>query len=135
MTVERRWWLYVLRLEGEKYYVGITSKTPEIRMYEHKNNIRSAYWTAKYKPVEVIYREDMGVIEKARAEKRENKMVRAVMKERGVNNVRGGDLRSTDPYIQRFGYYRNKDEWSAATVIVLLLGVILYLFIDKYFLY
>jgi predicted GIY-YIG superfamily endonuclease len=32
----KKWWLYVLKLERGKYYVGITSKTPERRFYEHK---------------------------------------------------------------------------------------------------
>jgi len=30
----KNWWVYVLRLEEGKYYVRITSQTPEIRMHE-----------------------------------------------------------------------------------------------------
>ena len=29
--MSRRWYLYVLKLEGNKWYVGITSQTPEKR--------------------------------------------------------------------------------------------------------
>lgn len=130
---KRRWQLYVLRLQDGKFYVGITSKTPEIRMQEHLSGVRVAYWTAKHKPIEVIHTEDLGVIEKAKAEKRENKMVRALMKQRGLNNVRGGDLTSVDEYTRRFGYIWDKDGWQLIAYIVFLLLLLGYFVIDKYF--
>ena len=128
------WWLYVLRLEDGKFYVGITSKTPEIRMQEHLSGVRVAYWTAKHRPIEIIHTEDLGIIEKSKAEKRENKMVRALMKQRGLNNVRGGDLTSVEEYTKRFGYVWDKDGWYALTVVVFLILVTIYLIFDKYFL-
>lgn len=127
------WWLYVLRLQDGKFYVGITSKTPEIRMQEHLNGVRAAYWTAKHKPLEIIHSEDLGVVEKSKAEKRENKMVRALMKQRGLNNVRGGDLTSVEEYIKRFGYIWDRDGWAAITIVTFLMLVIIYLMFDKYF--
>jgi len=129
----KHWHLYVLRLQDGKFYVGITSKTPEIRMQEHLNGIRVAYWTAKHKPIEIIHQEDLGIIEKSKAEKRENKMTRALMIQRGINNVRGGDLTSVDEYVKRFGYVWEKDLWYPMTVVVLLTLIIIYLMIDKYF--
>ncbi|MEO5949867.1 MAG: GIY-YIG nuclease family protein [Candidatus Saccharimonadales bacterium] len=131
-TYINRWYLYVLRLEDGKFYVGITSKTPEIRMQEHRNGVRSAYWTAKHKPLEIIHQEDLGLIEKSHAEQRENKMVRALMKQRGLNNVRGGDLRSVKDYILRFGYVWDEYEWYSLTVVAFLMLVILALLLDKY---
>jgi predicted GIY-YIG superfamily endonuclease len=129
----KNWHLYVLRLQDGKFYVGITSKTPGIRMQEHLNGVRVAYWTAKHKPIEIIHTEDLGIIEKSKAEKRENKMVRALMKQRGLNNVRGGDLTSVEEYTKRFGYVWDKDGWYALTVVVFLILVIIYLMFDKYF--
>lgn len=126
------WYLYILKLEDEKYYVGITSKTPEIRMNEHVRGVRTAYWTAKHKPLEIIHTEDLGDITRRQAEKRENKMTRACMKQRGINNVRGGDLMSTEEYIVRFGYIFNKESWSEITVVACLLLIIAYLVTDKY---
>ncbi len=38
----KHWWLYVLKLEQGKWYIGITSQTPEKRFYEHKIGRRSA---------------------------------------------------------------------------------------------
>ncbi|MFZ2835819.1 MAG: GIY-YIG nuclease family protein [Candidatus Saccharimonadales bacterium] len=130
----KQWQLYVLRLGDGKFYVGITSKSPAVRMQEHLNGVRAAYWTAKHKPLEIIYQENLGVIEKYKAEKRENKMVRALMKQRGLNNVRGGDLTSVEEYIKRFGYVWDRDVWYAMTVVIFLMLVNVYLMFDKYFL-
>ena len=47
-------------------------------MQEHLDGVRSAYWTAKHKPIEIIHTEDLGVILKSQAEKRENIMVPAL---------------------------------------------------------
>lgn len=102
-------------------------------MKEHLNGVRVAYWTAKHRPMEIIHSEDLGVIEKSKAEKRENKMVRALMKQRGLNNVRGGDLTSVEDYVKRFGYVWSSDGWYTLTVVVLLMLVIAYLMLDKYF--
>lgn len=129
-----RWHLYVLRLQDGKFYVGITSKTPEIRMQEHLDGIRAAYWTAKHKPIEIIHTEDLGVIDKSKAEKRENRMVRALMKQRGINNVRGGDLTDVEPYIERFGYICDKGSWDTLIYIILSMMFIAYLLVDKYLL-
>ena len=131
---KKHWTLYVLRLQDHKFYVGITSKTPEKRMQEHLDGVRVAYWTAKHKPIEIIHTEDLGTIEKSKAEKRENKMVRALMKQRGLNNVRGGDLTSVDEYVKRFGYIWDKDGWQLIAYIVFLLLLLSYFVIDKYFL-
>ena len=128
----KHWHLYILRLEDAKFYVGITSKTPEIRMQEHLDGVRAAYWTAKHKPLEIIHQEDLGLIDKAKAEKRENKMVRALMKQRGINNVRGGDLTSVDPYIKRFGYVWDKELWKMMVGVIYMMLVIIYLMLDKY---
>lgn len=135
MTEEphKRWWLYVLKLESNKWYVGITSKSPEERFMEHKLGKRAAYWTMRYKPIEIELIEDLGLVSKIHAEQYENKITRSLMKERGLNNVRGGDLRDTEEYTQRFGHIFSKDGWETAAAIVLLCLAIIYLLIDKYF--
>lgn len=127
------WTLYVLRLQDGKFYVGITTKTPEVRMQEHLRGVRVAYWTAKHKPLEIIHTEDLGVVDKSKAEGRENKMVRALMKQRGINNVRGGDLTSVDEYVQRFGYIWDKEDWRLIVYIVALLLILGYFMVDKFF--
>ena len=130
----KNWWLYVLRLEDGKYYVGITSKTPEIRMREHLNGVRVAYWTAKHKPLEIFLEEDLGFVSRSHAEKYENKVTRDLMQQWGMNNVRGGDLTSVEKYIKRFGYIWNKDSWQDMMYGAVLIIIIIYFVVDKYFL-
>lgn len=133
MAENRRWWLYILKLEDDKWYVGITSKTPEERFQEHVLKVRGAYWTMKHKPIEIELTEDLGVVSKKFAEQYENKVTRMLMKERGLNNVRGGDLRDEGEYIDRFGRYYLKNQWEVLTTVTLLAMVIIYLLLDKYF--
>lgn len=128
----RHWWLYVLRLADGKWYVGITSKTPEIRFQEHLEGTKAAYWTAKHKPIEIVYREDLGDTTKAKAERRENKYTRELMKQRGINNVRGGDLTDTADYIVRFGTIYDKESWEDLVYITLMFIALILLLADKY---
>lgn len=124
-----------MRLEDGKFYVGITSKSPEERFIEHKLGKRAAYWTKKYRPIDIESYEDLGTVSREHAEEYENKVTRSLMKERGLNNVRGGDLTDVEEYIVRFGYFRDKIGWEAAMFIIFQALVILYLLIDKYFLH
>lgn len=127
----KNWWLYIIELENDKWYVGITSKTPEERFLEHVHHTRAAYWTMKYKPLKIELTEDLGIVSQEHAEKYENKITRDLMKERGINNVRGGDLRQTDDYIKRFGYIWDKFGWETIVVLLMSLLVIACLLIDK----
>jgi predicted GIY-YIG superfamily endonuclease len=120
----KKWWLYVLELEESKYYVGITSQTPEVRMQEHINHIRAAYWTMKYKPVGLEYKEDLGKVSKEEAEVIENRKTRELIKIHGVNNVRGGDIKMTYEMIRRFGYFYKMDDWETITTVTFLCIII-----------
>ncbi len=88
----------------------------------------------RYKPIKIELREDLGIVSRAHAEKYEKEIIRSLIKERGLNNVRGGDLTDTDDYLQRFGYYVTKGGWEVLTIVTLLALGIVYLLIDKYFL-
>jgi len=129
----KRWWLYILKLEQGKWYVGITSKTPKERFDEHVLGQRAAYWTMKYKPVSIELVEDLGGVSKEHAEKYENKITRQLMKERGINNVRGGDLTEVEPYVRRFGYFWNQDGWELILYLVFTILVLAAFIIDKFF--
>lgn len=129
---EKRWWLYILKLENEKWYVGITSKTPEARFREHQLGIRGAYWTKVHKPIEIEKFEDLGIVSKEHAETYENTITRQLMKEKGLNNVRGGDLTNTEDYIVRFGWVYSREGWDMAMGVILLSLIIVALVLDKY---
>lgn len=128
----RRWWLYILKLENGKWYVGITSRHPEERFQEHKLGKRAAYWTMEHKPIEIEKFEDLGVVSKEHAEKYEGVATRSLMKERGLNNVRGGDLRDVKEYIKLFGYIYDKESMEDLMYILLLFILTASFFVDKY---
>ncbi len=127
-----RWWLYVLKLEQGKWYVGITSQIPEKRFQEHLHG-RKSYWTEKYPPIEIADKKFLGDLNKQEAELYEKRVTRAYMQEKGVNNVRGGDLTDKSDYVMRFGYIWDKYGWETLTIVILEFFLIVYLLIDKFF--
>lgn len=127
----KNWWLYVLELEQGKWYVGITSKTPEIRFREHLNG-RGANWTRKYKPLKIHYTEHHGHRSENSVKLRENRVSREYIKKYGINNVRGGDLTDTKPMIKRFGWFWDKEGWGNFLYVVFATFAILFLLIKLY---
>ena len=75
-------WLYVLRLENKKYYVGVTNNLGR-RLNQHANNAGSQ-WTKLHKPVALAY------LRSNVSYKDENTITRRYMKRFGPQNVRGG---------------------------------------------
>jgi predicted GIY-YIG superfamily endonuclease len=96
---KKHWHLYVLRLEDDKYYVGITSKTVEHRFMQHKNGFAGAAWTKEHKPISILDSRDLGYVTKDEAEYYENIVVRKYIHKYGIENVRGGDLVDNREYI------------------------------------
>jgi predicted GIY-YIG superfamily endonuclease len=96
----KNWWLYVLKLEEGKYYVGITSKTPEERFKEHKNGFMAAKWTKKYKPVSIYYTKNLGMTSREKAEHIENVTLSRYADKYGLKNVRGGNMSYDGRYRQ-----------------------------------
>lgn len=128
----KTYWLYVLKLENNKYYVGVTSKTPEQRFKQHLTGFIGAGWTKKNKPIKIFDRKELGSMTFPEAEAYENKVVREYIKKYGINNVRGGDLSYSGRLIKRFGWYRSADDWEVVTVVVLLMLIILALGLKIY---
>ncbi len=124
--IKKHYWLYVLKLEQHKYYVGITAKTPERRYEQHRNGYMAAQWTRKYKPLNLFDKKDLGYVTIADAERYENKVVRTYIAKYGYNNVRGGDLSYNAEFVKRFGWYIVKDDWkNVVGVLFLMLTIIL----------
>ena len=80
-------YIYILKLEKGKYYVGKSSKINK-RLEDHFNSYGSA-WTKKYKPVKVI--ETINNCDKFD----EDKYTLKYMEKYGVHNVRGGSFCET----------------------------------------
>lgn len=74
--------IYALKLQGGKYYVGKTSN-PQVRLGDHFGR-HGSEWTKMYKPVEVLE-----IIPDC-DDYDEDKYTRIYMDKYGVDNVRGG---------------------------------------------
>jgi cellular nucleic acid-binding protein len=97
--------IYVLRLEGGKYYVGKTNDVMK-RYQEHLNGKGSA-WTKKYKPVSVVKTiKNVSPFE-------EDKITKEYMGKYGIENVRGGSYVSVN--LDEIQEYTVKREIWAAT--------------------
>lgn len=124
-STEKSWTLYVLRLESEKWYVGITSKTPEERFEGHLRG-RQAYWTQKYRAIAISDQKSLGDLSYQDALDYENKVTLAYMKKYGINNVRGGNYTDVSKYKTIFGYLFDEVAWGAIMVMGFLLLLNLY---------
>ena len=74
--------IYVLKLEEGKYYIGKTDN-PQFRLETHFNDVGSA-WTQKYKPLKVLE------LLPNKDNYDEDKITRQYMDKYGIANVRGG---------------------------------------------
>lgn len=81
--------LYVLALEDNKYYVGITRNIDK-RLEQHKNKHGSAHFTWRNNVREIIYFEELPTHNKDKAEEYEDNMTIDLMILFGIQNVRGG---------------------------------------------
>jgi len=77
-------YIYVIKLEKGKYYIGKTSN-PQFRLQSHFDSNGSS-WTKKYKPLKVIE------IKPNCDDYDEDKITRKYMDKYGINNVRGGSF-------------------------------------------
>lgn len=131
--IKKHYWLYVLELNEDKYYVGLTSqKNPQNRIDQHKNGFYSAKWVKKHGYKKTMQVHDLGLITPEEAAAVENNMTYDMMKQHGIDNVRGGELNFSGIYYQRFNRFFREDDWTALTTVVLLMLVIAALAIDKY---
>ena len=81
-------YLYVLKLECGKYYVGIAVDSFQ-RISDHIKG-RGPKWTRKYKFKECLKVIYLGEISYKKAKRKENLVTKKLMKKFGVENVRGG---------------------------------------------
>ena len=77
-------YIYAIRLEKKKYYIGKTS-SPQFRLQSHFDSNGSS-WTKKYKPLKVIE-----IIPNC-DDYDEDKITMKYMDKYGINNVRGGSF-------------------------------------------
>lgn len=81
-------WLYVLELEENKYYVGM-SRNVTRRFTRHGNGTGSE-WTKLYKPIKILSSVDTTLLSESEASILEDKLTLETAENYGYDNVRGG---------------------------------------------
>lgn len=129
----KHYWLYTLRLEKGKYYVGITSrKNPNDRINEHMNGFYSAQWVKKYKPIEPIEVIDMGNITKEEAERLELERTLQYMEKFGHQNVRGGRLNYSGKYIKIGDRFFADEDFKMLIGVIIMMAAMVALVLKAY---
>lgn len=80
--------LYVLALQGDRFYVGLTSDLD--RRLEQHFTASGAEWTRLHRPVRVVHSINTGTRDRLQAEAMENEATVALMMSYGIEAVRGG---------------------------------------------
>ena len=96
--------IYVLKLQGGKYYVGKSSDV--IGRYQQHMNGQGSAWTKKYKTMSLVESRD-GV-----SPFEEDKVVKEYMAKYGIDNVRGGAY-VTEDLDEAQEYVLQKEIWAA----------------------
>lgn len=86
--------LYVLELENDKLYVGISSDLPK-RLDQHKHG-KGAKWTQLHKPISVKHTQDLGYLTYSQAAAIETRTTKQAIAKYGIENVRGGSICQID---------------------------------------
>jgi predicted GIY-YIG superfamily endonuclease len=82
MNIPKMEELYVLQLQGGKYYVGKTTDMNR-RYQEHKSG-RGSSWTSTHKPIKILEVRPLKDLHD------ENNTTKDLMRKYGIDNVRGG---------------------------------------------
>lgn len=86
-----QWQLYVLQLDNDKWYVGVTSSTPHEELARHKAG-NGVEWTREHKPVKVHYAKDFGAVDEEKVREFEDRVTLKYMERYGVATVRSDNL-------------------------------------------
>jgi predicted GIY-YIG superfamily endonuclease len=124
---KQHYWLYALKLNDGKYYVGLTGRhNPYYRILAHGGYL-GARWTMKHLPLELLEVRDIGVTTQAAAESMEHNLTLAYMQLHGYKNVRGGKVTYTGRVFRMGRYFiRGNQLTKAAFVCVCLLAAGIY---------
>ncbi|HEX8182662.1 MAG TPA: GIY-YIG nuclease family protein [Candidatus Saccharimonadales bacterium] len=116
----KHYWLYALKLEDDKYYVGITTKAdPGSRIKMH-GGFYGAKWTHKHKPVETLETRELGFVTETEAARQEQVLTLDYMKRYGYKNVRGGTLSYSGNYTKLGDRYFTEEQWYAFRAVSIL---------------
>ena len=128
-----------MRLKEDKIYVGVTSKTPKNECKNTFDTITAPIVPKKYKPLEIIERKSIGVTTYEEALVFENIRVRELIKEKGIDNVRGGSITSAQmrnedsTLVDKLGYIVKSEDYQASQIMLFFIAIIFLLGLAYYF--
>lgn len=129
----KQYWLYALKLDHNKFYVGFTAKNnPYDRIKEHVEG-KGASWTRLHRPVEVLEIRDAGTITLTEIKDLEHSLAGVYMLLYGANNVRGGVFNSPDLHVRLGETVLYGFSLIAAVSMMLLSIAIAYIVLRHYF--
>ena len=129
-TPTKHYWLYALRLEQGKYYIGITSrKDPRQRIKEHMNGFYSAQWAKRYRPLEVHEILDIGDLTEPEAKRVESKRTIQYMKKYGLQSARGGKFNYSGKYVSLGMWLARREDFYMLLGVLVMLGCMIGLYL------
>jgi predicted GIY-YIG superfamily endonuclease len=100
---KNNFYMYMLELEDNCFYIGITSRgKPMVRIDEHFSG-NGAVWTKIHKPLVLLSLKSLGKITEEEAKLLENSATLKYMELYGYNRVRGGSFSYSGNYV-KFGH-------------------------------
>lgn len=92
----RNYTLYVLLLEGDNYYIGMTSYSDiNVRVDQHKSG-EGARWTKLHSPIRIIDTKPLGFVTETWCCWQETDWTFEYIDKYGIEKVRGGAIVSPD---------------------------------------
>ena len=120
-------WLYAIKLDDGKFYVGITARADPIKRIQQHINGEGAKWTKLHEPVEVLEIQDLGIISWEEAKAIEHNWTADYVYRYGMKNVRGGYITYTGKVYLMFGRYIPDYKAEILFTVLFLLFVIAFL--------
>lgn len=127
----RNWTLYVIKLQGSHYYVGITSRKDFMRRVKQHGGRTGARVNKGRVVEEIVELQHLGKISGLEAERIENNTMLQYRKKFGARKVRGGyDIHKTTPIIPT--YTPGSTQSFIFIIGCLLLAILLLIFIINF---
>jgi predicted GIY-YIG superfamily endonuclease len=127
-TIKHRW-LYILKLNEGKYYVG-QSTNPWRRIKQHENGFYSSQLAKKYGYLDHLPFIDIGEVTSSEASHLEDIKTLETMKQYGYQNVRGGKFNYSGKYVKIGPWFARGIDFAELLGVLFFVLVVAILYFD-----